>query len=50
MLGHRCVRKVKAHYIEVYSDSDEDDSEHEATEELWVDEEESHQGYTRGGH
>ena len=26
--GHRCVGKAKAHYIEVYSDSDEEDYEH----------------------
>ena len=25
--GHRCAGKVKAHYIEVYSDSDEEDYE-----------------------
>ena len=25
--GHRCSGKVKAHYIEVYFDSDEDDDE-----------------------
>ena len=25
--GHRCAGKAKAHYIEVYSDSDEDDYE-----------------------
>ena len=34
MPGHRCAGKAKAHYIEVYSDSDEDDYEQEATEEL----------------
>ena len=25
--GHRCVGKARVHYIEVYSDSDEDDYE-----------------------
>jgi len=33
VLGHRCAGKAKAHYIEVYSDSweeeDEDEQEHE---------------------
>ena len=47
--GHKCAGKVKAHYIEVYSDSDEDDNEQEATEELWAAEEESHQGDTLEG-
>ena len=41
--GHRCAGKAKAHYIEVYSDSDEDEYEQEATEELRAAEEESHQ-------
>ena len=27
VLGHRCSGKEKAHYIEVYSNSDEDDDE-----------------------
>ena len=40
--GHRCVGKVKAHYIEVYSNGDEEDYEKEATEELRAAEEESH--------
>ena len=40
---HRCAGKAKVHYIEVYSDSDEDDDEHEATEE------DSHQGDTLEG-
>ena len=36
ILGHRCVGKAKAHYIEAYSDSEEDEDEPEqgATEEL----------------
>ena len=38
--GHRCAGKAKAHYIEVYLDSDED-YEQEATEELRAAEEES---------
>ena len=41
MLGHRCVGKVKAHYIEVYLDNDEGDYEQEAIKELWAAEEES---------
>ena len=40
MLGHKCAGKVKAHYIKVYSDSDEEDYEQEATEELRAVEEE----------
>ena len=47
--GHRCAGKAKAHYIEVYSDNDEDDYEQEATKELQVAEEESHQGDTPEG-
>ena len=47
--GHRCPGKAKAHYIEVYSDSDEDDYEQEATEELRAAEEESQQGDTPKG-
>ena len=39
--GHRCAGKAKAHYIEVYSDSDEEDYEQEAIEELRAVEEES---------
>ena len=46
---HRCAGKAKAHYIEVYSDSDEDDYEQEAIEELRAVEEESHQGDTPEG-
>ena len=42
--GHRCTRKAKAHYIEVYSDSDGEDYEQEATKELRAAEEESLQG------
>ena len=49
MLGHRCVGKEKAHYIEVYLDSDREDHEKEATEELRADEEESLQGDTLEG-
>ena len=41
MPGHRCAGKAKAHYIEVYSDSDEEDYEQGATEELRAAEEES---------
>ena len=41
--GHMCVGKARAHYIEVYSDSDEDDYDQEVTEE------ESHQGHTPEG-
>ena len=39
--GHRCAGKAKAHYIEVYSDSDEEDHEQEGTEELRAAKEES---------
>ena len=41
ILGHRCVGKAKAHYIEVYLDNEGDESEKETTEELMVVEEES---------
>ena len=49
VLGHRCAGNAKAHYIEVYSDSDEEDYEQEATEELRATKEESHQGDTPEG-
>ena len=49
--GHLCAGKTKAHYIEVYSDSEEDEDELEqgTTEELRVAEEESLQGELKGG-
>ena len=50
--GHRCIGKAKAHYIEVYSDSEdnEDDPEQGTTEELRATEEESPlQGESKGG-
>ena len=47
--GHRCAGKAKAHYIEVYSDSDGEDYEQEAIEELRAAEEESLQGDTPKG-
>ena len=42
--GHRCSGKANAHYIEVYSDSEREESEQETTEELRAVEEESLQG------
>ena len=39
--GHRCAGKAKAHYIEVYSDSEGEEYEQETAEELMVVEEES---------
>ena len=39
--GHKCSRKAKAHYIEIYSDSVGEESEQETTEELREAEEES---------
>ena len=47
--GHRCAVKSKAHYIKVYLDSDGEEYEQEATEELWAAEEESLQGDTPEG-
>ena len=47
--GHRCAGKAKSHYIEVYSDSDGEDYEQEATKELQAAEEESLQGDTPEG-
>ena len=47
--GHRCSGKAKAHYIEVYSDSEGEDYEKETTEELQAAEEESLQGDTPEG-
>ena len=41
VLGHRCSGKAKAHYIEVYSDSEGEESEQETTKELRAVEEES---------
>ena len=46
---HRCAGKAKAHYIEVYSDSDGEDYEQKATEELQAAEEESLEGDTPEG-
>ena len=34
VLGHRCSGKAKAHYIEVYSNSEGEDYKQETTEEL----------------
>ena len=39
--GHRCTGKAKAHYIEVYLDSEGEDYKQEITEELRGAEEES---------
>ena len=47
--GHRCTEKAKAHYIEVYSDSEGEDCEQETTEELRAAEQESLQGDTPEG-
>ena len=47
--GHRCAGKAKAHYIEVYSGNEGEESEQETTEELMAVEEESVQGETPGG-
>ena len=47
--GHRCAGKAKAHYIEVYSDSEGEEYEQETAEELVAVEEESLQGETPGG-
>ena len=49
VLGHKCIGKAKAHYIEVYSDSEGEDYEQETTEELRAAEEESLQGDTPEG-
>ena len=49
VLGHRCVGKAKAHYIEIYSYSEGEESEQETTEELMAVEEESLQGETPKG-
>ena len=42
--SHRCSGKSKSHYIEVYSDSEGEESEQETTKELREVEEESLQG------
>ena len=47
--GHRCSGKAKAHYIEVYSDSEGEDYEQETSKELRAVEEESLQGDTPKG-
>ena len=39
--GHKCAGKVKGHYIEVYSNSEEDEPEQETTKELRIEEDES---------
>ena len=50
MSGHRCSRKGKAHYIEVYSDSgDEEDEQDQEQEDLQTTEEEQHQAETQEG-
>ena len=42
--GHRCSRKAKAHYIEVYSNSEGEESEQKTSKEFRAVEEESFQG------
>ena len=50
MLGHRCSGKGKAHYIEVYSDSgDEEDEQDQEQEGLHTAEEEQQQAETWEG-
>ena len=51
ILGHRCARKAKAHYIEVYLDSEEDEDETEqgTIEKLRTTKEQSLQGESQGG-
>ena len=46
---HRCAGNAKAHYIEVYSDSEGEDYAEETTEELRATEEEPLEGDTREG-
>ena len=46
--GHKCAGKEKAHYIEVYSDSEGDESKQETGKELRAVEEESLQGESPG--
>ena len=47
--GHRCKGKAKAHYIEIYSDSDGDESKQETNDELRAVKEESLQGESPRG-